>query len=395
MNFTEIRKNMKILLINPPLQRLSEVKNSYFPLGLGYLAAFLEDHNHYVRIYNADKGEEEKSFYPITSNWERIKRHENYVKGLNDDQHLVWTEIREIFRQSQADLVGITTMTTTLPSSFKVASLCKEYSRHCQVVMGGIHPTVEPHRIMQNPNVDFVVKGEGEETLLELVQTLSSNSLALGEINGLGYRRKGILTMNPPRKMMPDINLLPFPGRHLVLRPDLYSDEMGAIVTSRGCPFKCTFCEAHNIWTRKVRYSTVDNVLAEMKEVINTYHVKGFRFDDDSFTIDRRRILELCQKIIDEKLEISWSCLSRVDLVDDELLAAMKKAGCFKINFGIESGSDRIRQMINKGISNSHIYEALRLVRKNHIKFGCCFLIGLPYETEEDVWQSIQMIKKI
>ncbi len=387
---------MRVLLINPPLQRLSEVRNAYFPLGLGYLAAVLDAHGSYVRIYNADKGPEEKDFYPISSNWERIRRHQRYVEGLRNDSHPVWAEIRETISKFEPDVVGLTIMTTTLPSAFKVASICKEYSRNSIIIAGGIHPTVEPERVLRNKDIDFLVAGEGEQTLLELLEAIRSEGRALNRIHGLAYRQNGSFNWNGARALYPNIDKIPFPARHLVLRPELYTpSEMAHLVTSRGCPYRCTFCEAHKLWTRRARFRTPENVISEIRSVIDEYHSHDFRFNDDSFTVNRKRVMEICRRIIEEKLDIGWTCLSRVDLVDDELLAMMKEAGCQSISFGIESGSERILKLIKKDTNRDMIFQAVRQVRKNKIKFSTCFMIGLPFETREDIDQSLQMMKRI
>jgi len=387
---------MTILLVIPPLQRLSEVRNSYFPLGLGYLASYLSKEGYHVRIYNSDKGLEEKKFSPISSNWERIKRHSRYVEGLKNPNHIVWREIGDIISSYEPDLLGITVMTTTFPSALNVAHLCKEKYSKCIVTMGGIHPTVQPHKVMEYADVDYVIRGEGERTLLELVNYLRKEEGDLCNIRGLVYRKNGELKHNPPRELIEDINTLPFPGRELVLRPELYtSSEMGAIVTSRGCPFECTFCEADQLWTRKVRIRSTENIVKELELVVRTYDAKDFRFNDDSFTVGKKRTLDLMDQIIERKLNINWTCLSRVNLIDDDILSAMKRAGCTSISFGIESGSERIRKQIKKGIDEEMILKALCLVRKHKIRFSCCFMIGLPYETKEDVLESIDLMKKI
>jgi radical SAM superfamily enzyme YgiQ (UPF0313 family)/SAM-dependent methyltransferase len=264
------------------------------------------------------------------------------------------------------------------------------------VVFGGIHPTVEPVKVMENSDIDFVIRGEGEETLLELVEAILYGKSDSAEIDGLVFREDGTIKVNRARRLISDLDKLPFTARGLNLYPELYTPgEMGHLITSRGCPFECTFCEAHQMWTRRVRFRKPENVVEEIKYLINEYHCRDIRFQDDSFTVNRKNIIELCQRIISEGLHIDWTCLSRVDLIDDELLSLMKRAGCTKISFGIESGSQRIREGIKKGIDDHEIYKTLKLVRKNHIRFSCCFMVGLPSETKKDVEKSIAMIRKI
>lgn len=386
---------MRVLLINPPLQRLSEVKNAYFPIGLGYLAAVLRDRA-FVKIYNADKGAEEKNFYPITTNFERIKRHQNYIDALKNDKHLVWREIKDTVQQFKPDLIGITAMTSTLPSAYKVAEICKQVNQEVPIVFGGPHPTIQPDKVIENENVDYVVVSEGERTIVELVEQLKSDNTLLQNINGLVFKMNGSVHFNPPQSFISNLDELPFPARDLVLRPELYTpSEMSALVTSRGCPYPCTYCSAKSIWTRKVRFRSIENVIKEMKEIKETYNNDGFVFDDDSFSVNKKRTMELCQQIIQAKLNTMWTCYSRVDLIDQELLEMMKKSGCIRISFGIESGSERVRDLMKKGITREQIFRAIELTRKNKIEVSTCFMVGLPYETKEDILETIKMVKEL
>ena len=387
---------MKILLINPPFQRLSRIKNSYFPLGLGYLASSLHSQGYFVRIYNADIGEEDKTFPTIISNSNRIYAQQNYIDALKDRHHLVWVEIENTIKEFAPDIIGISAMTPTLPSAYRVAEICKTLNKNCPIIFGGIHPTVQPEEVIANENVDYVVIGEAERTIVELADALQSSKEILNKIDGLLYINDGTKRQNLPREFEPDIDKFPLPARNLVLRPKLYSaNNMGALITARGCPFRCTFCNAKQLWTRKVRYRSVENILDEIKEIINLYNVKHLRFNDDSFTVNRHWVLNLCRRIIEEDLNISWTCLSRVDLLDQEMLEVMREGGCTSISFGIESGSDRVLKLIQKDTNREMILQALKLVRKNRINFSTCFLIGLPFETASDMRETIELVKRI
>jgi radical SAM superfamily enzyme YgiQ (UPF0313 family) len=170
---------------------------------------------------------------------------------------------------------------------------------------------------------------------------------------------------------------------------------MGALTTSRGCAYKCGYCSAASTWTRKVRTHSVDRAIAEIREIVEKYGTRTIYFWDDSFTVNRKRILELCQALLDSKLDILWSCTTRVDLVDDDLLAAMKLAGCVRIDLGVESGSDRILKLIDKGITVEKIKWAVDLIHKHKIQISAFFMAGFPEETEEDLVQTRELMKSL
>ena len=232
--------------------------------------------------------------------------------------------------------------------------------------------------------------------MVELCYALAKGDNKFSQIKNLSYKKDGEIVHTSMRDLISVLDELPPPAKDLSLYPELYSSaNMGDMVTSRGCPFKCAFCGAHNIWGRKVRFMSAEKVINEITDICKKYNTKEFWFWDDTFTVNRRRTLELCQKLIDERLDISWGCTTRVDMVDDELLKRMKRAGCNMIEFGIETGSERMLKLIKKNVSLEQIMEAVRLVKGRKIDLKLFFMIGFPEETKEDIEQTKHLIRRL
>jgi radical SAM superfamily enzyme YgiQ (UPF0313 family) len=396
---------MKILLIDPPFYRFIGYYNRYFPLGLAYLAAVLRKEGHEVLIYDADC-----NVNPSKMDFARLEdSYPLYLKSVKDDNHPICQEMSERIHNFKPDLVGITVWTTFAASAFKIASLCKEYDRSVPVVMGGPHISIKYDEVMKIcPDVDFLIRAEGEESFVELARALvrskeygagsdepSAISHELSAINGISYRWNGKIVRNPDREFIRDLDVIPFPARDVLLNKDSYSSEdMGLLMTSRGCPYNCSYC-ATSIWERKIRYRSVDNVIDEIRFVMDKYGTRQFTFKDDSFTVNKKRVSELCDRLIREKIKINWDCNTRVNLVDEELLKKMKKAGCNSIKVGIETGSERILNLMNKKITFEQCRKAAKLFRKVGIHWTGYFMMGLPSETKEDVYQTLKFMKEL
>ena len=392
---------MKVLLINPPARRLAGIRNVYFPIGLGYLAASLEKAGFSAGLYNAENPREELKEL-ITGKYAALtSEYEKYSKALKDDSHFVWKEIRYTIQKFQPDAVCIRAATSNINCVQKIADIVKEYSRDCHVIIGGPHATLAPAETLRYRNFDFIVRNEGEVTIVELCRLLENgkkevNRKNLEKINGLSFRQGKAVIHNKPRDFIKDINTLPFPARHLSLYPELYSkNDWGCIVGGRGCPFNCGFCSANLQWGRMLRLRSVDNVLDEITLVIEKYGSNEFFFWDDTFTANRQRTMDLCKRLLDEKIRISWSCTTRVNVIDDELLSLMKKAGCNRIDIGVESGSERMLKLINKRIDLNQVETAVKLINKHRIMCNAFFMVGFPDETIEDVKKTAELIKRI
>lgn len=385
---------MRMLLIYPPFQRLKGLRHVYFPIGLGYINAVLEKEGFYSRIYNAEVPREkwsEEVTIPIM-----LRQHHEYIEALNNPNNPVWKEVSSVINNFNPDVVGLSVMTCKYGSALKVSHLVKEFNPECLVVWGGPHPTIQPREILKEQVVDFVVQAEGEETIAELCQHIAAGEKDFTNIAGIHWKKEGKIIANRPRSLIENLDSLPFPARESLLFSEYYTPaDLSNIMTGRGCPFDCDFCGAKTIWTRKVRSRSVNNIIDEIYYLKEQYHTGEVFFWDDSFTINRKKILELCEIMVKKKVDVSWTCTTRVDLLDDKMLHMMKKAGCKKISIGIETGSPRILELVNKKSTLDQAREAARLLRKNHIDWEAFLMIGFPDETEEDIQQTIAFAREL
>ncbi len=380
---------MKILLIDPPFKSFTGFVNFYYPIGLGYLAAVLRKASYKVDIFDVDalNKEDDVDFS------QEYKRLESYRQGLNNDKHKVWGQIKEVLDTYRPDLVGITAMTPKFGSVLKVAEIVKKWNLKCLVVVGGPHPTLLPDQTLKSQNIDIIVKGEGEETFLELVEAVKDNK-KLNDIKGISYRVDSKIVHNSPREFIKDLDSIPFPARDALLTPRNYtSEDMGVIMGSRGCPFNCTYC--CHFWQRRVRHRTPENIIAEIKEVKSKYGTSQFELKDDTFTGNRKWVFEICQRLISEKLKINWGCTTRASLIDKDLVKIMKKAGCNVIKLGIETGSQRVLEETKKGVTFAQMKKATQILNKAGMFWSGYFMMGLPTETEEDILKTYKFMKEL
>jgi radical SAM superfamily enzyme YgiQ (UPF0313 family) len=380
---------VKILLIDPPFKRFTGFVNFYFPTGLAYLAAVLKNAGYKVSIFDVDAVQKGTDI-DFSDEYRRL---ELYRQGLNDDGHIVWQDIYNVLQDFDPDLVGITAMTTKFGSVLKTAQVVKKYKPECKVIVGGPHPTFLPEQTLKSKAIDIVVRGEGERTFLNLIKAIEDKN-NFQNVKGISFKQNGSVCHNPSQEFIEDLDLIPFPARDTLMNSKNYSSEdMGIIMTSRGCPFNCSYC--CHMWQKKVRNRSIDNVIAEIKQVKQKYATRQFEFKDDTFTLNKKRIKRLCERLTSERINISWSCSTRVDLLDEQLVKTMKKAGCNVVKLGIETGSERILTETKKGVTFNQVKEAARLLNKHRIFWSGYFMMGLPTETEEDIRKTYEFMKEL
>lgn len=379
---------MRILLIDPPFHRFTGFVNFYFPMGLTQVGAALQDAGHDVAIFDSDavsKGENLAGY-----EYERLQR---YREGLNDPAHPVWRELVEVCRRFRPDMVGITAITTKFGSVLRTAELLRERFPGLMIVAGGPHATLMPDQTLQCQAIDLVVVGEGERTITQVVHAIEMGA-GFEHVRGIQYRHEGKMRRNRERPMIEDLDQCAPPARECLMDPEGYSSaDMGAVLTSRGCPFQCSYC--CHLWTRKVRNRSVDNVIDEIKAVMKYHGSRQFDFKDDTFTLNRKRTVEICDRIISERLKINWSCSTRANLLDADLLKQMKRAGCNLVKLGIETGSQKILEETDKGVTFEHMRTAARLLNREGVFWSGYFMIGLPTETEEDMRLTYRFMKEL
>ncbi len=380
---------MKILLIQPPWYGFQNIVSRSVYLGLGYIAAVLELAHHEVMILHG-----ETFFHDIPDTPENLLIDQDaYRKNFRYDNP-VFTDIAEAAKQYAPDVIGISFMTPNSASAYYLAKHIKAETPTIPLIAGGFHPTLVPEEPLTKGNFDYVVRGEGEETIVELVTALQEQA-DCSTIAGISYKMNERIVHTPPRPYIQDLNSLPFPAFHAVKNFDMQKDASSGIITSRGCPFACNYCASNVMWSRKVRYRTPDNVIEEINARYERSGITNIRFHDDTFTLNRQYVEELCTKILALDFTIQWMCDTRGDTLDLHLLKLMKQAGCSLINIGLESGSAKIQQQIKKNMNTKTVMQAVEFARKAGIRTLVYFMVGFPEETEEDIMESLDAMKKI
>ncbi|MCK4791845.1 MAG: B12-binding domain-containing radical SAM protein [Desulfobacteraceae bacterium] len=386
---------MKVLLINPPFQRLKRLENYHLPLGLGYLAAAVSDKGFEVRIYDGELPQKEEVMMPMNS-VSLLDAHRSFIQALNERNHQAWREVSNILSSYQPDVVGITVLTPLYSCARKITCLCKHFDNRCIVVWGGVHPTLMAEEVLQKEkDVDFVVRGEGEVTFGELVKQLAEGEQAFYRIDGLSYRSDDGIKHNRERDLIQNIDDLPLPRRDLLLNDISYKHSFQHIMGTRGCPYNCAYCSSKQLWKRKVRFRSIPSIIDEIKQLKKRYHITELEFWDDSFTLNPKWVTELCKAMISQKLNLSWWCNTRADLIDEELLIIMKRAGCTAINIGVETGSERTLSYLNRNLSLKDTLEASKLLSKVHMDWYAYFMIGFPCETVEDIEETRRLMHSL
>ena len=359
---------MRVLLLSPPT--ISAIKaivgTTGPPLGLAYLASMIRE-EHDVKI----------------------------VDSLAED--LSYEDVGKIIKQYDPDLIGITATTSMMPDAYKVSRIAKDINENVKIVLGGPHVTFIPERTVKEcPCVDYIVRGEGELTFKELVDTLDKGK-DINKILGLSINRDGKVKNNPPRPLIRDIDSIPIPSYDLLPMDKYQVDNVkfGTIMTSRGCPFDCVFCSSSLQFGKRWRGHSEDRVMEELKLLREEYGRREIEFLDDTFTLNRPRAIRIANKIKKEGLDISWTASSRVDIFRDDVAKAMKDGGCHTVYFGIESGSQKTLDFIGKRITPQQSILAVRKAKKHKLHALGAFIIGFPEEDREDIKKTIKFSKKV
>ncbi|PIQ87316.1 MAG: hypothetical protein COV73_03580 [Candidatus Omnitrophica bacterium CG11_big_fil_rev_8_21_14_0_20_43_6] len=306
-----------------------------------------------------------------------------------------WDSFKKDFSDFNPDLLVLSITTPTIKDDFLALAIAREVNPQVLTVAKGAHFSIYDSQILKEyENLDIIIKGESETVIREII---TGDNWA--SIPGISYRVKGEIKINKPRPFLNDLDKLPFPARHLVrnklyVRPDT-QEPMAVIETSRGCPYDCIFCLVKEVAGKKVRCRSPKIVVDEIEECVNKYNIRNFHFKSDTFTWNKPWVLELCQEIRKRKLKIEWICNSRVDTLDNERLLWMKKAGCWAIGLGVESGNQQILDKIKKGITLGQAKQAVTLCRKLGVKTYAYFIIGFPWDTEESINDSLSFALKL
>lgn len=373
---------MNILLVNPPssfiLRSFNEISLPDMPLNLAYIASCLEATGHDVRIIDM-----------------------NVVETVEDLQRRL--------HELDFHLAGFTSTTPAINACYRTIKIIKLALPGIKIMLGGWHASALPSKTLQEcKEIDYIIRGEGEKTCQELVTRLTSGG-SLENVKGLAYRDDaGKIQVTEERPLIHDIDAIPYPARHLLdldayrrigfytvggyFKKDLYLSSM---ITSRGCAFNCTFCADSTIYKSICRLRSPENVIAEIKHMIHEHDIRIFFITDANFTLSKKRVKRICTLLLEEELEIMWGCAARVDCVSPDLLKLMKKAGCIRISYGIESGSSRVLKLMNKCISIKQIRDAVRMTKQVGIPVYVYFVYGMPDETLDDARKSGRLLMEL
>lgn len=387
---------MRALIVNPPYMRLIDsISYGYnLPLGIVYVATEAARRGFYVRAYDSEF--EPNSDQKHLSSSDIFLSHGYLHNALENETHKVWREIEARIRSFAPDVVGIQAMSCKYPMALKVATIAKKTNPAIKVVMGGHHPTIFPDEVIAETNVDFVARGEGEYTFAELLEALSGKR-DVESVTGVSHKKEGKAVHNPDRAYEQELDRLGYPDRTLVLDSEEWPpDKFNFLMGSRGCPFPCKFCGTSNMWPKKTRSRSVGNVIEEMKMLRDRYGSRQFIFADDSFTLNRNRTIDFCKAVIREfDQPVTWICTTRFDLLDAELLAWMKRSGCSNVAVGVEAGNDRILRLLQKETDKKTMREKRQLIREAGIVFTSFFMTGLPTETRETMYDTLEFMKEL
>ena len=367
---------MRVLLINPPydIERymggLSKIAFVFQPIGLTYIAAYLRSKNIEVKIFDSQVEEE-----PIQS----------------------------VIRNYKPEIIGITSVTFLVHSTIELSKIIKKEFPDVIIIAGGIHPTIRPMDFLNEKTIDYVAVGEGELTMYEFV-----DSIAYGRdpacVPGVMCIRSGQVVAGPRREMIKNLDDLPAPAlddlpmhRYRTSPDTRTGSQIGVILTSRGCPFNCIFCANKLLTEGTYRTHSIERICLEVEDLISKFGVTQLFVQDDNFSANKKRAKEICREFIRRKYaeKVSWWAEARVDCVDEELLLLMKEAGCRIISYGLESGNQRLLDLIDKNITLERVKKVVLMTQKAGIDIRASFILGLPTETRKESLQTIKFAKQL
>ena len=380
----------RLLLIVPPaftLRAWREI-NPLPPMGLGYLASIAEQLGIQVKILDC-----------LMHGWEHEEVvNENIVRiGLSDQ------DIQEQILEFKPDIVGINCQFSRQYKIYhQMFALIKNIDPRILVIAGGAHATVCPEEVLSDDNCDYLLLGEAEESFHKLIMAFQQDS-EITNIDGLGWKDEGKLKINPKRRFIKDLDSLPFPAYHLMDLDKYFGldashgtrhrKRFNPIITSRGCPAKCTFCSAHQVWGDKYRVRSVDNVLEEMRLLKDRYGIEEIMFEDDNVTADAKRAKLLFSRMIEEGFDFVWDTPNGVGVwsMDEEMIDLMKKSGCINLNFPVESGSQHVlKNIIKKPLKLEKVKRLTAYCKTIGLNYSMFFVMGMPGEKLADIWESFK-----
>jgi anaerobic magnesium-protoporphyrin IX monomethyl ester cyclase len=358
---------MKITLVNPPYPPTAHSHPPFIPLGIAYLGAVAEKAGHEVKVIDCQA------------------------------EKLTYEAFRARIARTPSEVIGVTATTLLYKSAMKLITIAKQIQPQAVTILGGSHGTFwDENALSEYPSLDIVVRREGEQTFIELLENLQ-NQHGLRGLSGITYREKDKITRNADRPFIEDLDSLPFPAHHLLPLKNLKHNGkiLFPLVSSRGCVYWCDFCSTVRMFGRSYRMRSAKNVVDEMQLVHDKYGVDQVTFYDDAFTVDRDRVMKICDELKDRKLDMIWDCGTRVDMVDRELMKTMHDAGCIAVWLGVESGSEIILGAMNKSIKLDQTRLAYKTAHEVGLMTIANVVLGFPGETEQTAHETIRFVKEL
>lgn len=390
-----IKKDVrKILLIMPPATITGEyTKEIQPPLGLAYIAACLENEYH-VEILDAP-----------CEGWEKEEKEAGgaITYGIN------FGTVRERIESFKPDIVGVSCLySMQYKNAHKVCAVAKDACKEVITIMGGAHPTTLPRETLNDINVDFVILGEGEDSIKKLLGRIREGK-DIADIDGVAFREEGNVVVKPKTKFIEDLDTIPFPARHLLPMEKYFKINLPhgvssryspntPVITSRGCPANCIFCSIHCIWGYRYRARSVENIIAELKLLKNTYNIREIQFEDDNLTYDKKRAMALFGRMVEEKLNLAWTTPNGVAMwsMDKELLFKMKQSGCYRLCLAIESGDQKMLfETIRKPLNLQKVKELMKWIKAYHFETDAFFVVGFPNETKREIRNTFRFAREL
>jgi len=389
------RKIEKVLLFVPPAFTFKDRIdiNPLPPLGLGYLGAVLENNGIEVKVVDC-----------IVEGWHRRIEVEKNILRIG----LPFEKIEEIIRSYSPDIVGVNSLfTVQRKNAGEIYKIAKKVDKNIISIAGGGHPTVMPELVLSDENVDYVVIGEGEDTIIDLIGVIEGEK-NISDLDGVGYKENDKIKIILKTKFIRDLDEIPFPARHL-LNMEKYiglkdshgtrrKERFSPIVTSRGCPARCSFCSAYRVWGRKYRTRSPENVISEMKQIKEKYGIEELMFEDDNLTMNPIRAERIFDLMIQEKLNFVWDTPNGVAVfaLNERLIDKMKESGCYTLNLALESGSQYVLDnIIKKPVRLDKAKTLAKYAKSIGLNVGLYLIMGLPGETELQIAESFKLAKEL
>src|SRR3989344_992142 len=363
---------VEAILLNPPeMNQYGKVDTSktnilVAPLGILYIAGYIREHNHTVKIIDA---------------------------RLYGNDFTVF--FKKTLQEETPRFVGITCATPSIIECLELAEIIKSVNSNIKVVLGGHHPSALPKETIAYESIDIVIYGEGELAFLNLLENED-----LKKIKGICYKENSKIIQNPPQELIENLDLLPWPAYDLLEDINKYKFTLGGttinLITSRGCPYNCSFCSSRVINKGRYRTRSITGVVDEIEHYIKDFGIKQFNITDDTFNVVPKRVYDFCSELNKRKLDLNWwSCNARINTASYELMKAMKEAKCRFVQFGIESGNQEILNKVDKNVALEQIENAVKATKKAGLEVYGYFMLGLPFETPETARQTIEFAKKL